>query len=64
MSGVFAKVNEFFREVLLEFKRVTWPTRQELINSTTVVIVVTLVLAFFLGAVDIGLTKVVERILR
>jgi preprotein translocase subunit SecE len=43
---------------------VTWPSRQELVNSTTVVIVVTLVLAFFLGAVDIGLTKVVERILR
>jgi preprotein translocase subunit SecE len=64
MGGVFARVNEFFREVLLEFKRVTWPSRQELVNSTTVVIVVTLVLAFFLGAVDIGLTKVVERILR
>jgi preprotein translocase subunit SecE len=64
MGGVFARVNEFVREVLLEFKRVTWPSRQELVNSTTVVIVVTLVLAFFLGAVDIGLTKVVERILR
>ena len=64
MGGVIARVNEFLREVLLEFKRVTWPSRQELVNSTTVVIVVTLVLAFFLGAVDIGLTKIVERILR
>jgi preprotein translocase subunit SecE len=58
------RVNEFFREVTLEFRRVTWPSRQELANSTVVVIVVTVVLAFFLGLVDIGLTKVVERILR
>ena len=59
-----ARIQDFFREVLLEFKRVTWPSRAELVNSTTVVIAVTVVLAFFLGAVDIGLTKLVERILR
>ncbi|MBI2216046.1 MAG: preprotein translocase subunit SecE [Candidatus Rokubacteria bacterium] len=64
MTQVIARIREFIREVFLEFKRVTWPSRQELMNSTTVVIVVTVVLAFFLGAVDIGLTKVVERILR
>ena len=63
MGGAIARVQEFFREVVLEFKRVTWPSRSELVNSTTVVIVVTLVLAFFLGGVDIGLTKLVERIL-
>ena len=64
MRETIAKITEFFREVVLEFKRVTWPSRQELINSTVVVIVVTVVLAFFLGAVDVGLTKAVERILR
>ena len=58
------RIRDFFREVLLEFRRVTWPSRAELVNSTAVVIVVTVVLAFFLGAVDIGLTKLVERILR
>lgn len=58
------RIQEFAREVLLEFRRVTWPTRQELINSTVVVIAVTVVLAFFLGAVDVGLARIVERILR
>jgi preprotein translocase subunit SecE len=57
------RVKEFSQDVLVEFRKVTWPSRQELINSTTVVIVVTVVLAFFLGGVDIGLTKLVERIL-
>ena len=62
--GIVTRIREFVQEVLAEFRKVTWPSRQELINSTTIVIVVTVVLAFFLGVVDISLTKVVERILR
>ena len=60
---MLTRIKEFAQDVLVEFRKVTWPSRPELINSTTVVIVVTVVLAFFLGAVDIGLTKMVERIL-
>ena len=62
--GFLARAQEFIREVMVEFRKVTWPSRQELVNSTTVVIAVTVVLAFFLGAVDIGLARIVERILR
>jgi preprotein translocase subunit SecE len=62
--GIVTRIREFGQEVLAEFRKVTWPSRQELINSTTIVIVVTVVLAFFLGGVDIALSKVVERILR
>jgi preprotein translocase subunit SecE len=60
---MMTRIKEFVQDVLVEFRKVTWPSRPELINSTTVVIVVTVVLAFFLGGVDIGLTKLVERIL-
>ena len=62
--GFVTRAREFVREVLIEFRKVTWPSRQELMNSTAVVIVVTVVLAFFLGGVDIGLARIVERILR
>ena len=62
--GVVTRIREFVQEVLAEFRKVTWPSREELINSTTIVIAVTVVLAFFLGGVDIALSKVVERILR
>jgi preprotein translocase subunit SecE len=62
--GIVTRIREFVQEVLAEFRKVTWPSRQELINSTTIVVVVTVVLAFFLGGVDIALSKVVERILR
>ena len=62
--GFVQRVQEFIREVLAEFRRVTWPSRQELINATVVVVAVTVILAFFLGAVDVALARVVERILR
>jgi preprotein translocase subunit SecE len=58
------RAREFVREVVAEFRKVTWPSRPELINSTVVVITVTVVVALFLGGVDIVLAKIVEAILR
>jgi len=58
------RAQEFIREVVAEFRKVTWPSRQELVNSTVVVITVTVVVAVFLGAVDIMLARIVEAILR
>ena len=58
------RTQEFIREVVAEFRKVTWPSRQELINSTVVVITVTVVVALFLGGVDVVLARIVERILR
>ena len=58
------RAQEFVREVVAEFRKVAWPSRQELINSTVVVIAVTVVVALFLGAVDVVMARVVERILR
>ncbi|OGL14539.1 MAG: preprotein translocase subunit SecE [Candidatus Rokubacteria bacterium RIFCSPLOWO2_12_FULL_71_22] len=60
----FRRAQEFVREVIVEFRRVTWPSRQELVNSTVVVIAVTVAIALFLGGVDIFLARIVERILR
>ena len=62
--GVVTRIREFTNEVLAEFRKVTWPTRAELANSTVVVIAVTVVLSLFLGGVDVVLARVVERILR
>ncbi len=58
------KVREFFHDVLVEFRRVSWPTRREVMGSTTVVVVMVLVLAVFLAAVDNALSWLVGLILR
>jgi preprotein translocase subunit SecE len=62
--GVIERAREFVREVIAEFRKVTWPSRQELINSTAVVVVLTVVISVFLGLVDVSLTRLVEWILR
>ncbi|MBD3217556.1 MAG: preprotein translocase subunit SecE [candidate division Zixibacteria bacterium] len=53
------KVGNYIKETQAELKQVTWPTKPELIGSTIVVIVVTLVLAVFIYAVD----KVLETLI-
>ena len=61
---VLKKVREFFHDVLVEFRRVAWPSRKEVTGSTAVVIVMVLVLAAFLAVVDHALTRLVRLILR
>lgn len=58
------RIKEFFREVKVEIKKVVYPTREELIGSTWVVIVTVIVISFFLGFVDLGLTRLVKIALR
>ena len=57
------KVLQFFREVKTELKKVTWPPRKDTIASTSVVLVIVLILAFFLFLVDQGLSFIVRKIL-
>jgi preprotein translocase subunit SecE len=62
--GYLRRVREFFQEVMAEFRKVNWPKRSEIANSTAVVLVVTVVIAFFLAAVDVGLARIVGLILK
>jgi preprotein translocase subunit SecE len=50
----------FLREVRDELKKVVWPTREEIIRLTGVVIIVTLLVGIFLGGADFILTKLVQ----
>lgn len=54
----------FLREVRGEMKKVTWPQRKEIIGSTAVVILASFLVAFFLGAVDLILQKLLGFIVR
>jgi preprotein translocase subunit SecE len=58
------KIKEFFREVKIEIKKVVYPSREELMGSTWVVIITAIVISFFLGIVDLGLSKIVKVALR
>ncbi len=58
------KIKEFFREVKVEMKKVVYPSKDELLGSTWVVILTSIIISVFLGIVDLGLSKLVKIALR
>lgn len=50
----------FIGEVRDELKKVVWPSKEEVIRLTGVVILVSLIVGLFLGGVDFLLTKLTE----
>ena len=57
---MFNRIKEFFKEVKIELKKVVFPGRDEVIGSTKVVVVLVLIIAIFLGLVDMLLSKLVS----
>lgn len=57
------KVGTFIREVRGEFARVSWPTRQELISSTGIVLFFSVILAAFIGVFDLLISSVWKLLL-
>ena len=49
----------FLRETRDELKKVVWPTRQEIIRLTVVVIAISLLVGLFLGGLDFIFTKLI-----
>jgi preprotein translocase subunit SecE len=62
MPAFNANPLQFIREVQQELKKVTWPTRAETIKLTGVVIVISLIVAFFIGGLDAGLLKITSSL--
>lgn len=65
-KGAAGKIRElmtFFEESKVEIKKVVWPSRKETVSTCIAVVVVTLVIALYLGVVDLGLSKLVAVIL-
>ena len=61
-SNLFKNVGLFLRQAKVELKKVKWPTRKELIASTLVVIVLTILVSIYLGLVDFGLIKIIKHV--
>ncbi|MDP2790070.1 MAG: preprotein translocase subunit SecE [bacterium] len=60
MANIIVK---YFRESYEELKKVSWPSRKDTFRDTLVVIGVSLGVAAFLGAVDLGLTAGLQKLI-
>ncbi len=55
-----ATLREGYKDVLAEMKKVTWPSRGEVVNTTVVVIVATVVFAVYLWGCDLVFYKAID----
>jgi len=54
----------FLKQTRDELKKVVWPGRQEVTRLTTVVILISLIVGFFLGGLDFVFTKIMEVVIK
>ncbi|MBU1118404.1 preprotein translocase subunit SecE [Patescibacteria group bacterium] len=57
------KVVTFLKEARVELSKVVWPTRQELIRHTAIVIGISLGTALYLGVLDLIFQGILERVI-
>lgn len=60
--SIFVQIITFFKEAWRELKKVSWPTRKEVINSTIVVLVCLFIVTLLVLAVDYGAERLAELI--
>ena len=57
------KISQYFNGVQVEMKKVTWLSKEEMLGSTLIVGVFSILIALFLFFVDFGLSEFVSRII-
>jgi len=61
IPGRLEAVREFFRSVQSELRKVSWPTRPELLKATRMVVILSIVLGITIGLVDWLLQLILVR---
>ncbi len=54
---------QFVKEAWIELKKVTWPSRKETVGATAVVLVLVMLVSFYLGLVDMALSRMMKVII-
>ena len=65
-QGIAQKIDDmrvFFDQAKVELKKVVWPDKQETISTSSAVLLLVVVMALFLGVVDLALTKIIAAVL-
>jgi len=56
------KIINYFKSIGVELKKVSWLTKEQLLNSTIIVGVFSIIITAFIFILDFGLTQVVKLI--
>jgi preprotein translocase subunit SecE len=59
---MIARIKNYFNDVAKEMRKVSWPTRQQLRESTVVVTVACLIITGFVWLVDIVMSFIMQQL--
>lgn len=59
----FTNTLNFFQEVRVELAKVIWPSRQQVIKLTSIVVGVSVFIALYIGLLDVTFTKLVDLLI-
>jgi preprotein translocase subunit SecE len=62
-AGRIEALKMYFEQARVELRKVVWPSKQEAIATSTAVIILVVVMAVFLGLVDLALAKLMQALL-
>jgi len=63
MKKISITIKDYFSGVVTELRKVTWPTRADVVNHTLIVIVSVIIAIGVVTVLDFGLSKAVEYII-
>jgi preprotein translocase subunit SecE len=63
LTGLLGWRPRFLMDIIAELRKVTWPTRDDTVHLTIVVLIVTILLGAVLGAIDIGFGWLIDNTL-
>jgi preprotein translocase subunit SecE len=63
-TGPVQSLTDYVKDVRVEMSKVSWPTREELRESTLVVIIMVFLMMVFIGVIDRGLSLAFEALVR
>lgn len=58
----FDSLKDYFKEVYLESKRITFPSRKDTLKGTYVILITVFVASLFLGIVDVSLARIIQAL--
>ena len=64
ITGMWNKARTFLSETRSEVKKVTFPSRDEVMSTTVVVVITSVIFAFYLWLADIVIIKIYEGMIR
>lgn len=62
--GLGTRINKYFRDSKGEFKKIIWPTKEELTRDTLSTLAMCAVIGIFVGLFDLGLSALVKLVLK